>query len=90
MVKQNTHLIIYDENNNILEEFKQRTGGSGCYTNKMFKCSKCYKLYCTLGALRYYHKKHQINELYPQKNISNKPQPSNDGYNSSYMEGEKA
>ena len=43
---------IYDENLNKLADF---SGGSGSYSNLIFKCSKCGKIYSNFGSLRKYH-----------------------------------
>jgi len=54
----------YDDEGNIRRGLYNEKGelikycvcGSGC-GSFMFKCSKCGKLYPTLGGLKYYHKK---------------------------------
>lgn len=56
VIPKNAPPAVYDENLKILRKVKY-TIGSGCYNNAMFECSKCGKQYCTLGALRRYHKK---------------------------------
>ena len=49
--------MIFDENNKLIESSLNRKHGSGCYSDRVWKCSKCGKIYCTLGALKYYHEK---------------------------------
>ena len=55
IIQKNAKPAIYDENLNIIRYCSYC--GSGCYHNAMFACSKCGKSYCTLGALKFYHKK---------------------------------
>lgn len=50
---------IYDENFKLYPE-KHGVVGSGVYYGIMFRCSKCNRLYCTLGYLkRHFDKIHR-------------------------------
>ncbi len=66
--------MIFDENNSLIKgyiESDERSVGSGCYPDKMWKCMKCGWTYSTYGSLRFYHTKRRCNVIKDKFNFYN-------------------